>query len=70
MHVVPSSTAEDPFVAMTYSRHSNKVLLSTILPGQKDVDYKHGGSEKIFVLQRSEQLLPRYVVYYDMLPST
>jgi hypothetical protein len=57
-------TVENPQVAMRYSEACNRVLLSLILPGQRGVDYNSGRTDDVYVLQRSEQLLPRYVVHY------
>ncbi|GLJ13963.1 hypothetical protein SUGI_0223310 [Cryptomeria japonica] len=58
-------TASDASISIPYAKGLNMLLLSLALIGKEGSDYKTGGSQNIFVLDKTEYLLPKYIVHFE-----
>eukprot|EP01018_Ginkgo_biloba_P035956 Gb_31147 [translate_table: standard] len=58
-------TALDPSISIDYTRGGSMVLLSLALVGQEGSDYNKGGNDGVFVLHKSDYLLPKYIVHFQ-----
>ena len=57
-------TAMNPDISVPYCQGSKMMLLATVVPGLKSIDYEFGANENVLVIKDVSQLLPRYVVHY------
>ena len=51
--------------ALPYAPDDSVVLLCSALVGQEGIDFNYGGSKDIFVIRKTEYLLPRFLIHFE-----